>query len=79
MSPRTPTAPTEEEVRNLLKAVIDPELGDNIVDLGMAGDITMVDGVVTIGVKLTIRGCPLRAQIQKDIRSRLEVHPWSPK
>ena len=76
MSPRTPTAPTEEEVRNLLRAVIDPELGDNIVDLGMAGDITMVDGVVTIGVKLTIRGCPLRAQIQKDISSRLEVHPW---
>ena len=76
MSPRTPTAPTEEEVRNLLRAVIDPELGDNIVDLGMAGDITMVDGVVTIGVKLTIRGCPLRAQIQKDIRARLEVHPW---
>ena len=76
MSPRTPTAPTEEEVRNLLRAVIDPELGDNIVDLGMAGDITMVDGVVTIGVKLTIRGCPLRAQIQKDIRSRLEVPPW---
>ena len=76
MSPRTPTAPTEEEVRNLLRAVIDPELGDNIVDLGMAGDITRVDGVVTIGVKLTIRGCPLRAQIQKDIRSRLEVHPW---
>ena len=76
MSPRTPTAPTEEEVRNLLRAVIDPELGDNIVDLGMAGDITMADGVVTIGVKLTIRGCPLRAQIQKDIRSRLEVHPW---
>ena len=76
MSPRTPTAPTEEEVRNLLRAVIDPELGDNIIDLGMAGDITMVDGVVTIGVKLTIRGCPLRAQIQKDIRSRLEVHPW---
>jgi len=76
VSPRTPTAPTEEEVRNLLRAVIDPELGDNIVDLGMAGDITMADGVVTIGVKLTIRGCPLRAQIQKDIRSRLEVHPW---
>lgn len=76
MSQRTPTAPTEDEVRNLLRAVIDPELGDNIVDLGMAGEITMADGVVTIGVKLTIRGCPLRAQIQKDIRSRLEVHPW---
>lgn len=76
MSQKSAPAPTVEEVRNLLRAVIDPELGDNIVDLGMAGDITMVDGIVTIGVKLTIRGCPLRAQIQKDIRSRLEVHPW---
>ena len=76
MSQKSAPAPTVEEVRNLLRAVIDPELGDNIVDLGMAGDITMADGIVTIGVKLTIRGCPLRAQIQKDIRSRLEVHPW---
>lgn len=76
MSQRTSPAPSIDEVRNLLRAVIDPELGDNIVDLGMAGEITMADGIVTIGVKLTIRGCPLRAQIQKDIRSRLEVHPW---
>ena len=76
MSKRAVAAPSTEEVQNLLRAVIDPELGDNIVDLGMAGAITMADGVVTIGVKLTIRGCPLRAQIQKDIRSRLEVHPW---
>ena len=76
MSKRAVAAPSIEEVQNLLRAVIDPELGDNIVDLGMAGAITMADGVVTIGVKLTIRGCPLRAQIQKDIRTRLEVHPW---
>ncbi len=76
MSQRAVPAPTIDEVQNLLRAVIDPELGDNIVDLGMAGEITMADGIVTIGVKLTIRGCPLRAQIQKDIRSRLEVHPW---
>jgi ATP-binding protein involved in chromosome partitioning len=76
VSQRAVPAPTIDEVQNLLRAVIDPELGDNIVDLGMAGEITMADGIVTIGVKLTIRGCPLRAQIQKDIRSRLEVHPW---
>jgi len=76
VSKRAVAAPSIEEVQNLLRAVIDPELGDNIVDLGMAGAITMADGVVTIGVKLTIRGCPLRAQIQKDIRTRLEVHPW---
>jgi ATP-binding protein involved in chromosome partitioning len=63
VSKRAVAAPSIEEVQNLLRAVIDPELGDNIVDLGMAGAITMADGVVTIGVKLTIR-------------SRLEVHPW---
>ena len=76
VSQRTPGAPTTEEVRNLLRAVIDPELGSNIEDLGMVDTVTIADGIITIGVKLTIRGCPLRAQIQKDIKSRLEVHPW---
>ena len=68
--------PSPETVRSLLRAVIDPELGDNIVDLGMVGDITVEDtGVIRIGIKLTIKGCPLRAQIKKDIESRVEVHP----
>ena len=75
VSDRTVPAPTEEEVRALLRAVIDPELGSNIVDLGMVDSITVGGGVITVGVKLTIRGCPLRAQIQKDISSRLTVHP----
>ena len=68
--------PSTDAVRNLLRAVIDPELGDNVVDLGMVGDIGVSpDGVVTIGFKLTIKGCPLRAQLKKDIESRLLVHP----
>ena len=68
--------PSPEAVRGLLRAVIDPELGDNIVDLGMVGNITVEDtGVIRIGIKLTIKGCPLRAQIKKDIESRVEVHP----
>ena len=33
------------------------------------------DGVVTVGVKLTIGGCPLRAQIKKDVETRVAVHP----
>ena len=73
---RTVQPPSVEQVRNLLRAVIDPELGANIVDLGMATDVEVTtNGVVTIGVKLTIKGCPLRAQIKNDIESRLETHP----
>jgi len=73
---RSVPPPTADEVRNLLRAVIDPELGANIVDLGMATDVSVGDdGVVTISVKLTIKGCPLRAQIKNDIESRLETHP----
>lgn len=59
----------------MLKAVIDPELGDNIVDLGMVDSVFVDGSIVTIGVKLTIKGCPLRAQIKKDIESRLIHHP----
>jgi ATP-binding protein involved in chromosome partitioning len=63
-------------VTNLLRAVIDPELGDNIVDLGMATGVTVSDeGLVTIGVKLTIKGCPLRVQIKNDVESRVTTHP----
>ncbi|MEY4601367.1 MAG: hypothetical protein RLZZ201_1058 [Actinomycetota bacterium] len=76
MPDRVISPPSADEVRNLLRAVIDPELGANIVDLGMATDVEVSpDGVITIGVKLTIKGCPLRAQIKNDIESRLETHP----
>lgn len=76
MSERRTAPPTSAQVADMLRAVIDPELGDNIVDLGMAGDpIVDPDGLVTIPIKLTIKGCPLRAQIKKDIESRVETHP----
>ena len=68
--------PSVAEVTLRLKAVMDPELGDNIVDLGMAAvESISDDGVVAIAMKLTIKGCPLRVQIKKDIESRLETHP----
>ena len=76
MTGRRVPPPTPAEVTNLLRAVIDPELGDNIVDLGMATGVTVSDeGLVTIGVKLTIKGCPLRAQIKNDVESRVTTHP----
>jgi ATP-binding protein involved in chromosome partitioning len=33
------------------------------------------DGVVTVGIKLTIGGCPLRAEIKRDIEQRIGLHP----
>ena len=76
MTGRRVPPPTPAEVTNLLRAVIDPELGDNIVDLGMATGVTVSDeGLVTIGVKLTIKGCPLRVQRKNDVESRVTTHP----
>jgi len=55
---------------------MDPELGSNIVELGMATGATVSpDGFVTIGIKLTIGGCPLRSQIKKDVETRIASHP----
>ena len=76
MNGRVVPPPSADEVRNMLRAVIDPELGDNIVDLGMATGVTVApEGLVTIGIKLTIKGCPLRVQIRNDIESRVTTHP----
>ncbi len=74
---RQPAAPpSADDVVDLLRAVIDPELGADIVTLGMVPGVRVADdGLVTVHVKLTIGGCPLRAQIKKDIETRVAVHP----
>ncbi|HOT79097.1 MAG TPA: Mrp/NBP35 family ATP-binding protein [Microthrixaceae bacterium] len=71
-----PTLPTSEDVIGLLRGVIDPELGSDIVTLGMAKGATVSpDGFVRITVALTTAGCPLRAQIQRDVRDRVGSLP----
>jgi ATP-binding protein involved in chromosome partitioning len=72
----TTTPPPSEEVMALLRGVIDPELGSDIVDLGMAKRAEVAaDGLVTVTIALTTAGCPLRAQIKKDIVARVESLP----
>jgi len=55
--PSAPEVPTEAQVLDLLRSVIDPELGADIVSLGMVPGVAVAaDGAVTVGVKLTIGG-----------------------
>jgi ATP-binding protein involved in chromosome partitioning len=72
----TTAPPTPDEVRGVLESVIDPELGADIVSLGMVPSVEVADdGVVTVEVKLTISGCPMRAEIQKEVKDRVGLHP----
>ena len=60
----------------LLRGVIDPELGSDIVELGMVRKAVLgPGGEVVVTIALTTSGCPLRAQIQKDIRTRVGSAP----
>lgn len=68
--------PTRDEVMAVLGTVIDPELGADIVSLGMVPDISVGDdGTVDVGIKLTIGGCPLRADIKREVQERVGLHP----
>jgi ATP-binding protein involved in chromosome partitioning len=70
------TLPTPDDVLAVLRGVIDPELGSDIVELGMAkGASVEADGNVVVTIALTTSGCPLRAQIQRDVRARVGSLP----
>jgi ATP-binding protein involved in chromosome partitioning len=61
-----------DAVRQALRSVVDPELGGDIVELGMVRDVGVDDtGRVVVDVALTIAGCPLRGQIERDVTSRV--------
>jgi metal-sulfur cluster biosynthetic enzyme len=59
---------TVEEIREALKNVADPEIGVNIVDLGLIYGIEEKDGAVRITATLTYPGCPLGPQIMDEIK-----------
>ena len=53
--------------------VIDPELGVNIVDLGLVYNILIDDGRVVLEYTVTTPGCPMRRYLQQQIEERLET------
>jgi ATP-binding protein involved in chromosome partitioning len=66
----------EEVLTNALRGVIDPELGDNVVDLGMvSGFADLPDGRLEVRIALTTAGCPLRSQLMQDVRAHVGAIP----
>lgn len=82
------TAVTEQDIREALMDVIDPELGFNIVDLGLIYGITVDGGKVDVVMTMTTPGCPATHYLQEGTRQRALAVPgvtevnvtvvWSP-
>ena len=70
-----PDALAPDEVTEALKAVIDPELGINIVDLGLIYDVAVEGGEVTVRYTLTTMACGLGPLIESGINEVLSALP----
>ena len=83
--------PDTEDVLEALRDVVDPELGVNVVDLGLVYGVTLGgDGMATIDMTLTSAACPLTDVIEDQAASALEglvadfrinwvwLPPWGP-
>lgn len=79
-----------EEIEEALKDVIDPELGVNIVDLGLLYGVNADDSSITLDMTLTSAACPLTDVIEDQANSALDeferdvkinwvwMPPWGP-
>jgi metal-sulfur cluster biosynthetic enzyme len=89
--PASGTGPDTEDLLEALRDVVDPELGVNVVDLGLVYGVTLGgDGVATIDMTLTSAACPLTDVIEDQAASALEglvndfrinwvwLPPWGP-
>jgi metal-sulfur cluster biosynthetic enzyme len=59
--------PTKEEIKDALRQVEDPELGMDIVDLGLLYDVDVMGPRVKVTYSLTSMGCPAGPLIEQDI------------
>lgn len=84
--------PTRLALAGRLRDVIDPEVGLNIVDLGLLYDLQLEDGEATVRLTMTTPACPMSSYIKQEVgdvlrqtpglrRGTVEVvwdPPWSP-
>jgi metal-sulfur cluster biosynthetic enzyme len=74
---RPPTAdePNLEDLEEAMRDVVDPELGINVVDLGLVYDLRVDSGIATIDMTLTSAACPLTDVIEDQTRAALVEGP----
>jgi ATP-binding protein involved in chromosome partitioning len=65
----------DERFLDALSYVVDPELGEDIVSLGMVRSIRPIERGVAVEIALTIVGCPLRDQLRSDVERILQALP----
>ncbi|MHA1593679.1 MAG: metal-sulfur cluster assembly factor [Candidatus Baldrarchaeia archaeon] len=63
---------TKEQVMDALKKVYDPELGVNIVDLGLIYEVNVKDKNVYIKMTLTTPGCPLYMMFLREVERAIK-------
>ena len=66
------TTPNQELVRNALRSVDDPELHKDLVSLDMVRNIHVDGDSVQVEIELTTPACPLKSQIEEDVRKAVE-------
>ena len=79
---------SEDQVRLALRRVKDPEIGLNIVDLGLVYEVSLDGADVNVDMSLTSPGCPAGPQILHDVEEAVRALPgaggvnvnlvWSP-
>ena len=67
--------PSEKALLDALRTVNDPELHRDLVSLGMIKSLSADGNTVTLTVNLTTPACPMRAQIERDVRTALARVP----
>lgn len=68
-----PASPAEDAVREALRAVDDPEVGMNIVDLGLVYRIDIAPRRIRIELTMTTPACPMGDLITGDVRRVLDA------
>ncbi len=69
---------TPDDILAALRGVIDPELSDDVVSLGMVRNVSVDQGApghVAVELALTTEGCPLKVQLRKDVDARVGAVP----